>query len=137
MFCPGAAGRDASGSRSEPRDRVARFPRAFRLTARRQFLAVYEKGRRAGSTSFVMFALPNTTGHCRLGITVTRKVGSSVQRNRIKRVLRDVFRRHRAGLSPALDLVLNARPGAPVVSTAAIEREFLDRFGEIARRFRS
>ncbi len=84
-----------------------------------------------------MFALPNTTGHCRLGITVTRKVGSSVQRNRIKRVLRDVFRRHRAGLSPALDLVLNARPGAPVVSTAAIEREFLDRFGEIARRFRS
>jgi ribonuclease P protein component len=84
-----------------------------------------------------MFALPNATGHCRLGITVTRKVGSSVQRNRIKRVLRDVFRRHRPELSPALDLVLNARPGASDVPTAALEREFLDRFGELARRFRS
>ncbi len=137
MSCPGAAGRDASGSRSEPRGRVARFSRAFRLTARREFLAVYERGRRAGSTSFVMFALPNTIGHCRLGITVTRKSGSSVKRNRIKRVLRDVFRRHRADLSPALDLVVNARPGAPAASMAQVEREFLDRFDELARRFRS
>jgi ribonuclease P protein component len=100
-------------------------------------MAVYEKGRRAGSTSFVMFALPNAAGHCRLGITVTRKVGSSVQRNRIKRVLRDVFRRHRAELAPGLDLVLNARRGASDVPTAVLEREFLDRFGEISRRFRS
>jgi ribonuclease P protein component len=100
-------------------------------------VAVYEKGRRAGSASFVMFALPNDAGHCRLGITVTRKVGSSVQRNRIKRVLRDVFRRHRAELAPGLDLVLNARPGADGVPTTALEREFLDRFRDLARRFRS
>jgi len=116
---------------------VARFPRAFRLTARREFVAVYEKGRRAGSASFVMFALPNGAGHCRLGITVTRKVGSSVQRNRIKRVLRDVFRRHRDELAPALDLVVNARKGAEEVETAAVEKEFLDRFSDLARRFRS
>ncbi len=84
-----------------------------------------------------MFALPNTIDHCRLGITVTRKAGSSVRRNRFKRVLRDVFRRHRAELSPALDVVVNARPGARPVSRAAVEREFLERFGELARRFRS
>ncbi len=137
MSCPGAAGRDASASRSETQGRVERFPRAFRLTARREFLAVYEKGRRAGSTSFVMFALPNTTGHCRLGITVTRKVGSSVARNRIKRVLRDVFRRHRAELGPPLDVVVNPRPGAPAATAAEVEREFLDRFRELARRFGS
>jgi ribonuclease P protein component len=83
-----------------------------------------------------MFALPNTVGHCRLGITVTRKAGSSVQRNRIRRVLRDVFRRHRAELAPALDLVLNARPGASEVPTVDLDREFLDRFAEIRRRFR-
>ena len=135
MSCPGAAGRDASGSRSEPRSRDARFPRAYRLTARREFLAVYEKGRRAGSSSFVMFALPNAAGHCRLGITVTRKVGSAVQRNRIKRVLRDVFRRHRAELAPPLDLVMNARSEATEAPIAALEREFLARFGELARRF--
>lgn len=137
MFCPDAAGRAASASRSDSRRRRARFPRAYRLTARREFVAVYEKGRRAGSASFVMFALPNAAGHCRLGITVTRKVGSSVQRNRIKRVLRDVFRRHGAELTPGLDLVLNARPGAGDVPVAALEREFLERFSDLSRRFRS
>ena len=136
MSCPDAAGRDASASPPEQRIGAARFPRAFRLTARREFLAVYDKGRRAGSTSFVMFALPNTMGHCRLGITVTRKAGSSVERNRIRRVLRDVFRRHRAELTPALDLVLNARPGASEASAADVDREFLERFAEIRRRFR-
>ena len=137
MSCPDAAGRDASASPPETRNGDARFPRAYRLTARREFIAVYEKGRRAGSTSIVMFALPNTRGHCRLGITVTRKAGPSVQRNRIRRVLRDVFRRHRSELAPALDLVVNARPGTSTVPLADLEREFLDRFSDLRRRFRS
>jgi ribonuclease P protein component len=83
-----------------------------------------------------MFALPNSKGHCRLGITVTRKTGSSVRRNRIRRMLRDVFRRHRAELTPALDLVLNARSEAAEASIADLDREFLARFAEIRRRFR-
>lgn len=136
MSCPDAAGKGASASPSESREPGACFPKAYRLTARREFIAVYEKGRRSGSTSIVMFGLPNQVGHCRLGITATRKVGSSVQRNRIKRILRDVFRRHRAELSPGLDLVINAKPGTSESPAATFEREFLARFEELARRFR-
>ena len=136
MSCPGAEGRDASASRSDTRHASRSFPRTYRLTARREFATVYEKGRRASSPSLIPFGLPNDLDHCRLGVTVTRKVGGAVERNRIKRVFRDIFRRHQATLSPGLDLVVNARPGTDRVPTADLELEFLARFDEIARRLR-
>ncbi len=136
MSCPGAAGRDGSASRSDAGAPDRRFPRTCRLTARRQFIAVYEKGRRTGCPYFTLFGLPNSVGHCRLGVTVTRKVGGAVRRNRIKRVLRDIFRRHRLELDPALDLVVNPHAGAHDVDTATLEAEFLARFAALARRFR-
>lgn len=134
MSCPGAGGKGASASRSEVRSESRAFPRSARLTARRQFLAVYENGRRSVSASFILFALPNAVGHCRLGITATRKVGSAVARNRMKRVLRDIFRRHRNGFDRALDVVVNTKRGADAVPTVELEREFLARFAELSRR---
>jgi ribonuclease P protein component len=88
------------------------------------------------STSLVLFGLPNTHGECRLGITATRKVGGAVQRNRIKRVMREIFRRHRRTLAPPLDLVVNARSAFIRKTTEEIEREFLQTFARLARRFR-
>ena len=85
------------------------------------------------SSSFVLFGLSNTHGECRLGITVTRKIGSAVRRNRIKRVLRDIFRRNRAGLPP-IDVVVNARPPIVGVESTALEKEFLKTFSRLARR---
>jgi ribonuclease P protein component len=99
-------------------------------------MAVYEKGRRMASTSLVLFGLPNSGDECRLGITVTRKVGGAVLRNRIKRVMREVFRRHRATLAPPLDLVVNARRAFAGKTTEEIEQEFLKTFFRLARRFR-
>lgn len=52
-----------------------------------------------------------TPAHARLGITVTRKVGNAVRRNRIKRVVREVFRRNRQAF-PAADLVFVAKRDA-------------------------
>ena len=129
-----AAGRGGSASRSDPTRPDQSFPRSCRLTSRRQFISVYEKGRRVSSSSFVLFGLPNTQGECRLGITVTRKIGGAVRRNRIKRVLRDIFRRNRFELSPPLDLVVNARPPIVGAESAALEREFLKTFSRLARR---
>jgi len=129
-----AAGRGGSASRSDPTRPDHRFPRSCRLTSRRQFISVYEKGRRVSSSSFVLFGLPNTCGECRLGITVTRKIGNAVRRNRIKRVLRDIFRRHRAELGPPIDVVVNARPPIVGAESAALEVEFLKTFARLARR---
>jgi len=85
------------------------------------------------STSFTIFALPNEAGGCRLGVTVTRKVGGAVRRNRIKRRFRDIFRRHRAGLSPDLDLVINAHRSIDVDDAIGIEQEFLRAFARLSR----
>lgn len=85
------------------------------------------------SRSFTIFGLPNTTGGCRLGITVTRRLGGAVTRNRIKRRLREVFRRNRMKLTPHLDLVINAHRDAAFDDDAALEREFLRAFARLAR----
>jgi ribonuclease P protein component len=113
-----------------------RFPRTYRLTSRRQFVEVYGKGWKAHRRSVTVFGLPNDEGHSRIGLTVTRKIGGAVVRNRVKRVLREAFRRNREAFAQPLDLVVNARP--PVVELAAcgVERDFLAAVAELARRTR-
>lgn len=132
MSSPDAAGRDASGSLPDQT-----FPKAYRLTSRKQFQEIYRRGQRSTSASLSVFGLPNELPHCRLGITVTRKIGSAVIRNRIKRRLREIFRRHLKNLQPPLDLVVNARPGCPQRAQAELEAEFLGRFAALARRLAS
>ena len=134
MSFPGVAGRGGSASPSEPDQR---FPRSCRLTARRQFLAVYDMGQRVSSRSFLLFGLPNAVGHVRLGITVTRKIGTAVRRNRIKRLIREVFRRNRPRISSAIDLVVNARPGIEARGYAELEAEFVTKVEQLARRLAS
>ena len=137
MSSPVAAGRGANASRpdgpSEPADQ--RFPRSRRLTSRRQFLAIYAEGARASSPAFTFFGQPNGQDACRLGLTVTRKYGHATQRNRAKRVLREIFRRNRARLEPACDMVINVHPSFKTTSTADLERLFMSCFARIARRY--
>jgi len=61
-------------------------------------------------------------GHPRLGLVVTRRLGKAVQRNRVKRLLREFFRRHQSGL-PAVDLVIMAKKGAPALGYCQVEEE--------------
>ncbi len=126
------AERVASVSRSEASETDQRFPRSCRLTARRQFLEVYKCGRKARRPSFTVFGLPNDVGRCRIGLTVTRKIGGAVARNRIKRVLRDVFRRHRMELQPPMDIVINGYRSMLSLPSGQIERQFLDAVSELA-----
>lgn len=88
------------------------------------------------SASFTLLGLPSPTGTSRIGITVSRKVGGAVVRNRIKRRLREIFRYNRVNLAPPLDLVVVARSGARDRTMRELETEFLKRFDELARRYR-
>lgn len=126
----------APGSLPEAPETDQRFPRKYRLTTRRQFVEVYNRGRKARRSSMIVFGLPNEAGHCRLGLTVTRRVGSAVARNRVKRVLRDLFRRHREELPVALDLVVNAHRSVLALPARRLEREFLGAVAELARKVR-
>lgn len=91
---------------------MLRLTRAQRLTSKFQFDAVYQNGRRFSNNCFTVLVRLNETGHARLGLSVAaRMVGNAVNRNRIKRIVRESFRLHQDRL-PALDVVVNARSAA-------------------------
>jgi ribonuclease P protein component len=88
------------------------FSPAQRLLSPAEFTRVFRSGRRHGDPWFTVIAAPGPGPSARLGLAVSRKVSkSAVQRNRIKRLVRESFRKHSADL-PALDIVVMARPGA-------------------------
>ena len=89
-----------------------RFRPCHRLHSPADFQRVYKGGKRAGDGLFAVNALANGLGFARLGMSVsTRTVGNAVRRNRVRRIIREVFRERHAEL-PAVDLVVTSRPGA-------------------------
>lgn len=100
------------------------FPKSLRLLKRPEFLRVQERGTKVSVEPLLALALPNGTEVTRLGITVSSKVGNAVVRARIRRRLRELFRKRRSKLPVGLDLVLIARTAAATVEFSALERSF-------------
>lgn len=98
----------------------ARFPRERHLRRRVDFLRVQQLGRRVVSKHFVfLLAARIQPGPSRLGITVTRKVGTAVVRNRAKRLIREVFRHLPFCLPEGIDMVVVVR--SPLIDRKAID----------------
>ena len=91
------------------------LPRGTRLAKRREFLHVYETGRKLFSRYSVLFFVANALPHSRIGITTTKRVGKANVRNKLKRWTREVYRRERHPLAfddHRLDVVVNVKPNA-------------------------
>jgi ribonuclease P protein component len=91
------------------------LPKERRLAKRREFLRVYEAGRKLFSRYSVLFYAANDLPYSRIGITATKKSGKANVRNRLKRWTREVYRRQRGPLdidSRSLDVVVNVKPNA-------------------------
>jgi ribonuclease P protein component len=73
-------------------------------------------------------------GPCRLGIVTSRKIGGAVQRNRVRRLCRECFRRWPELLPAGVDLVVIARIGAPDLSLADLEGEWRAVHGLLKKR---
>lgn len=119
-----------AGSRSEA------LPKQKRLAKRREFLRVYETGRKLFSRYTVVFFAGNDLPHSRIGITATKKLGKANVRNRFKRWTREVFRRQREPLGlddRRLDIVVNVKPNAAEASFA----DFRDDLSRLLRRVAS
>lgn len=98
----------------------ALFPRCRRLARSREYQCVFSEGLRSAEREFVVLARPNTLGFPRLGLAVSRKhLRSAVQRNRVKRLIRESFRLHQSQLGQ-LDLVVIVRKGVDAMTTEEV-----------------
>lgn len=111
--------------------------RRERLRKRSDFLSVQERGRRVHGHNYLVLVLPRPPGaeapdlrRPRFGVTVSKKVGGAVARNRVKRWLREAYRRRERRTGAPIDLVVVARPQASQAGYAATAdelRRLLDR----------
>ena len=109
------------------------FPRRSRVLSPKEFRLIYDEGLRTQTRWFVLFSRSNGLGYHRIGITVSRKVGRSVVRNRIKRIFREIFRRFSADIPGHFDLVVNAKQDCATARYAALRDDFLSAARKICR----
>jgi len=88
----------------------ATFRHRDRLHGRRAFAAVFAARCRKNAGPLTVMAQPNGLDHCRLGLTVPRRVGKAVARGRVKRRLREAFRLGRANWPAGYDVVVIVHP---------------------------
>jgi ribonuclease P protein component len=101
-----------------------KFPRSLRLNRRGDFERVYKQGRRHFAAHLTVFYLGRKGGDGpRIGLRVGRVLGEAVERNRIKRRLREALRLHRSELSSAVDVVVHPKRSALNVDFAGLEKE--------------
>jgi ribonuclease P protein component len=92
---------------------TSRRPARGRLSRSAEFERVYRQGRSTANRHLVLYAFPNPdVERPRLGLSVSRKVGGAVERNRVKRLLREAFAQAADELHDGQDIVLVARPSA-------------------------
>jgi len=101
---------------------VTSFRPAEHVRTRADFELIYKTGFKRSGRLMTMFTRERETGPARLGIAATRKMGAAVERNRAKRLVRELFRRHKP--AAALDVVVVPRREILVAPYDHLEAEF-------------
>jgi len=99
------------------------LPRASRLVRRAEYDAVYREARRRSGREFTVFLRPNGLEISRFGWSVRKALGGAVQRNRIRRRIREIVRVHRQEIAAGWDIVIHPRSSAAKTKFAALEAE--------------
>jgi ribonuclease P protein component len=122
-----------------PPKQTARFPRAARLLRHADFERVYKQGRRHFSACMTVFYWPRAAADfsgagLRVGFTVGRALGGAVQRNRMKRRLREAVRMTRPAQGVDADVVINPKKSLLTTDFAAVVNEVTRAFGVIEQK---
>ena len=104
----------------------------YRLRKRFEFRRVYQRGKMIKNRNFVLYYRPNRLETCRIGFSVSKKIGKAVVRNRVKRRLREACRLHLAEFVKGYDYIFIARLPIRQESTAALGRQIQAKLTELA-----
>lgn len=107
--------------------------RSTSLTASPEFERVYRKGSVYRGRLFSVHVLPNTLGNPRLGLSVSKKVGGAVKRNKVRRRLKEIFGSSTTNLPGDSDFVISARPAAAEASFEELSDEFLKSLHKLSK----
>jgi ribonuclease P protein component len=98
-----------------------------RVRKRKDYLRIYDQGKRVYTRNFTIITCTNSDENRRLGTAVGKKVGNSVKRNRIKRLLREFFRLNKEKLPASQDIVIIAKKGILQLTYRDIHAELAGR----------
>jgi ribonuclease P protein component len=113
------------------------LPKTARIRRRGEFLTFGRKAERARTEHLVVLARASAGGTSRLGVTVSRKIGGATVRNRLKRRLREVFRRHPDRPRWQHDVVIIAKEGAGSLPFADVQQQFTAALASLPARRRA
>ena len=99
------------------------FPKQLRILNRSDFVNANRSGKRLLTNHFVVTLRQNGLGIARLGVTVRKSIGNAVKRNRVKRLLREVFRLNQSRFPQGYDIVIAAKKDADCMDLRNIEKE--------------
>ena len=109
------------------------FTKPDRILKRHEYMALAKSGRRIQNENFIAVFASGRHDRPRLGITVTKKVGQAVKRNRIKRLVREFFRLNRQFISGAWDINIIAKNQIADITSEQAYRSLHNIFNRISR----
>ena len=98
------------------------FPKKKRLVSNEQFKAVLARRRRSSNGLLILYMAENDCGYSRLGVSVGKSHGNAVVRNRLKRLLREVFRQSQDSIPAGFDYLLMISPRWPTRRASCVMR---------------
>ena len=107
------------------------MPKKARLLKRAQFLKLSKQGKKVYRDSFLALVSVSKAHNNRIGITVSKKVGNAIERNRIKRIIREYFRHNKENISGPKDINIIARKGLTSLANRQIFEKLDKLFAKI------
>lgn len=101
------------------------FPSSNKIKSKKDFQFVYTKGRSVVDSMSVMYVINNEDASLKIGFAVGKKMGNAVVRNRIKRLMREVFRKRRSELKESTKIIWVARKKLATASIDTYDRIFM------------
>lgn len=129
------SGEDEPHGRDDGKARNRQFSALYRIRKTAEFGIVYGSRKRVSDAILIVYGMPNGKDYSRLGLSVSKRVGGAVVRNRWKRLVRESFRLNRAVIPPGFDFVVipKAIGRVPAFSLVAASVRTLTR--SVAKRY--